>query len=481
MPFISSLFIVFFVLFLVIYYFPTKESVRWQNIVTLVGSYLFYSVTHFLLLPFLLFSTVFSFGMSYQIEKNLAKSGVHKQLLLSLFFILGALIYFKFTPVLWAIFVKIGNLPNSNTMSIDHWILPLGISYFSFKQIAYLMEVYHGRFKAHHNFIDYASYIAFFPTIVAGPIDRPAGFLNQLKNYRVFDYSKTVEGCRQILWGAFQKMVIADNLAVYTDYVWMNHTSMTSSTLVLAAILFTFQIYTDFSGYSHIAIGIGKMLQFDININFKYPLFAKNIAEYWRRWHISLTSWFTDYVFLPLNLRFRAYRKKGLFIAILINMMLIGLWHGHNWNYLVFGIYHAILFIPLIYTGKMTRNNANSAPFTYKQKFIHGFKVIKTFSFVTIGMIFFNSKNLGQAIEFIGGIFSSSLAKMPYVSGIKETLFFLVVFMIMEWRFQQHEFAFMGVSKIKSRIIRWLLYALIIFVIGLFMQTVHKPFIYLKY
>ncbi|KAA6306840.1 Peptidoglycan O-acetyltransferase, partial [termite gut metagenome] len=223
-------------------------------------------------------------------------------------------------------------------------IMPLGISFFTFKLISYVIEVHRQHIEPTTDVVTFATYVAFFPTIMSGPIDRPNSFIPQLQSKRIFNYDLAVDGCRQILWGMFKKMVVADNCATAVNKIWTEYQGESGGQLLLVAVLFAFQLYADFSGYSDMAIGVGKLLGFKITKNFNYPFFKTNIAEFWRGWHISLTSWLTDYVFMPLNIKFRSIGKWGTIVAIIITFVLVGLWHGANWTFAVFGLYHGLLY-----------------------------------------------------------------------------------------------------------------------------------------
>jgi D-alanyl-lipoteichoic acid acyltransferase DltB (MBOAT superfamily) len=310
---------------------------------------------------------------------------------------------------------------------------------------------------------------------MSGPIDRPNKLIPQLqKEKRTFDYTLAVDGLRQILWGLFKKMVIADNCATIVDPVWNNIGNTSASTLLFFAVLYSFQIYADFSGYTDMAIGVGKLLGFRLAKNFNYPLFAQNIADFWRRWHISLTSWLTDYVFTPLNFIFRKKKKWGIILAVVINFLLVGLWHGANWTFVVFGLYQGLLFIPLILSGAMLKETKIE---TYKW----GFPKLKTLSnmlltlfLVAFGNILFRANSIGQAVDYVSGIFSSSLFTRPAIFLTKDNayikakilivLFLLPVYVLIEWlnRNKQHG---LQIDSIKISVIRWIIYFTLIVII----------------
>ena len=233
----------------------------------------------------------------------------------------------------------------------------LGISFFTFRTLSYLLDIDKGKIKAEKNWVVFFAYVSFFPSILSGPIDRAKNLIPQLEKKRAFDYNQAIDGLRQILWGLFKKIVIADNCAPFVNQIFNNYQSYPSSSLLLGAFFYAIQIYADFSGYSDMAIGISRLMGFNITKNFDFPFFAQNIAEYWRKWHMSLTSWLTDYVFTPLSIAFRDYGKWGLTFAIIINFTIIGIWHGPNWTYVLFGFLHGCYFIPLILRGTMNKKN----------------------------------------------------------------------------------------------------------------------------
>jgi D-alanyl-lipoteichoic acid acyltransferase DltB (MBOAT superfamily) len=329
--------------------------------------------------------------------------------------------------------------------------------------------------------VDFSTYVAFFPSILSGPIDRPNALIPQLQTKRVFDYNLAADGCRQILLGLFKKLVIANNCAVYVDAVYENFHSQSGSTLILAAVLFSFQLYTDFSGYSDMAIGVGKILGFRITNNFNYPFFAQNIAEYWRKWHISLTSWLTDYVFMPLNVRWRNAGNWGMIAAIVLTFFLIGLWHGSNYTFAVFGLYHGLLYIPLILSGKMFKKTKIK---TYNWGFpklnVLG-NMLLTFVIVTFGNIIFRADSISDALGFMGKIFNLSIFAKPMKLesvNLFIVLFFIALMLITEWLQRQKVHA-LEITNLKPWL-RHTIYLLVIFCIIWFTGK-NETFIYFQF
>jgi D-alanyl-lipoteichoic acid acyltransferase DltB (MBOAT superfamily) len=330
----------------------------------------------------------------------------------------------------------------------------------------------------------FATYVSFFPTILSGPIDRPNNFIPQLQAKRSFDYNLVVDGCRQILWGLFQKLVIADNLAGFVNGVWGDIPGQSGSTLLIIAILYSFQLYTDFSGYSHIAIGVGKLLGFRITRNFNNPYFSRNIAEFWRSWHISLTSWLTDYIFIPLNIKFRNLGNLGIILAIIINMVVVGLWHGANWTFVVFGLYHGLLFIPLVLSGsifKKKKLKENKFGLPSLKDF---FRIIVTFLLWTLSLIIFRAENIGQAMSYISEILSYSLFIKPYFVGGTIALKIVIIttfFMLIEWFGREQEYAIAILGLKWKRPLRHAMYYAILAAIVMFKAAEEEQFIYFQF
>ena len=432
-----------------------------QNLFLLFASYVFYGFADWRMIPLLLTVTALYYGLGIALERTsgrkndiLAISGVVLSLAILLYFK-----YFNFFIQSFSdLFLSLGLKTNWHTFSI---ILPLGLSYYSFKLISYVLEIRRGKMEACHDFISFAIFVAFFPTITAGPIDRPNRFIPQLQKTRNFDYFMTIDGCRQILWGLFKKMVIADTLSPIVDNAW---TTAQGVGLVLAAILYTIQMYTDFSGYSDIAIGLGKMMGLKIAKNFNYPFFSTNISEFWRRWHMSLTSWLTDYVFMPLNVRFRNWGKAGIILAIIINMVLVGMWHGANWTYAVFGLYQGLLFIPVILKGKLGKTPKLKVNRFGLPCLLDSLKMIGIFLLYTFGAILFRSDNLLSAFQYYAHIFdpNSILFKIPI-----SCLFFILVVLAVEWqqRNRDHGLDISGKGIFRYGWVRIVLYSILILLV----------------
>jgi len=485
MDLISFEFLLFFIVLFLIYYFPLKNNTRTQNGLLLLGSYFFYGYANIKLLPLLIGATLLFYYLGIAI--NGVKSEKKSSLLTTVGVLLGVgiLLYFKYLNFFIDSFADLlkflGLNVQMHTLSI---LLPIGISFFTFRLISYVIEIHRSKMEPRKDFVAFATYIAFFPTILSGPIDRPNTFMPQLHKKRAFDYALAVDGCRQILWGMFKKLVMADNLAVYTDQVWGNIQGSSASTLLMAAIFYSFQLYTDFSGYSDMAIGTGKLLGFRITNNFNYPFFATNVADFWRRWHISLTSWLTDYVFMPLNIKFRNWGNGGIILAIIINMVLVGMWHGANWTFAVFGLYNGLLFVPLILSGSFFKKKKQKVNPYGLPSFIDLMKMAGTFMLITIGLVIFRAKNIEEAMNYFYRIFSSPLISMPVFVGmgrVLSTVILLSIFILIEWFVREKQYAIANIELKFKRPARWALYAFLIFLIGMYMRTVETPFIYFQF
>jgi D-alanyl-lipoteichoic acid acyltransferase DltB (MBOAT superfamily) len=469
-----------------LYYFPLKERHKAQNWLLLFSSYFFYSFAEWKMTTLLLGATIIIYFLGIAIHKEVNSRKSSWLATLGVIIGVGLLVYFKyfnfFIDSFSSFLNTIGINSNFGTFNI---IMPLGISFFTFKLISYIVEIHLGKIDPCKDFVVFSTYIAFFPTILSGPIDKPNLFIPQLQKKRSFDYRLVMDGCRQILWGLFQKVVIADSLASIINGVWGNIPSQTGSTLIVAAILYSFQMYTDFSGYSHMAIGVGKILGFQITPNFNYPYFSRNIAEFWRKWHISLTAWLTDYVFMPLNIKFRRYGNLGIIFAIVINFVVVGIWHGANWTFAVFGLYHGLLFIPLILSGSFFKKKKLKLNRFGYPSLIDFSKMVGTFLLVTFGLVIFRAENVGQAIRYISYTLSSSVFTIPTFADIRLgeallILFLVTAFMLVEWngRGEQYAIARFGLKWHKA--FRWGLYFALTLAILLFSGT-KQEFIYFQF
>ncbi|MER0438863.1 MBOAT family O-acyltransferase [Emticicia sp. W12TSBA100-4] len=345
-------------------------------------------------------------------------------------------------------------------------ILPVGISFYTFHGLSYVIDIYKDRIKAEQSFVDYAVFVSFFPLLVAGPIERATHLLPQIKKQRIFDYKKSVDGLRQILWGLFKKIVIADNCAEFANQIFNNSTEMSGSTLFLGAIFFTFQIYGDFSGYSDIALGTARLFGIELLRNFSYPYFSRDIAEFWRRWHISLSSWFKDYLYIPLGGSSGGnwMRIRNTFIIFIVS----GFWHGANWTFITWGALNALFIMPAIIM-KTNRNYIDIVAKGRQWPSIKEFsQIIITFLLTVFAWIFFRAESIHHATNYISGIFSSSILSIPQFEETKQayiTLALIGIFVLIEWFGREEQYAIAKLGHNWKRSLRYAFYYAIIITI----------------
>lgn len=395
----SLAFLWFFLIVLAIYY-VCQSRIKLQNVFLLVSSYWFYSQIDIKMTGLLVILTTVFWLIGRSIGKAIEQELERRASLLTTLSVvvgIGALFYFKYLNFFIGSFVSVADLIGFHiSWTAAHIIVPIGLSFFTFKLMSYTLDIYHGKISYEANVLNFANYIAFFPTILSGPIDRPKPFLKQLSQIRLFSPDNLMSGFRRVLWGMFMKMCIADRLDLYISAVWNNYEHHSAISILFASLLYPFQMYADFSGYSEMAIGVSLMLGFKVAENFKRPFFTINIAQYWSRWHMSLTSWLTDYVFMPLNIKVRNWGTNGTIAAIMLNMTFIGMWHGADWTFFLFGIYHGLWYIPLMVSGqffKKTKIKLNSYGWpTYP----YVLKMVGNYMVVTFGLMLFHSNGIGE-------------------------------------------------------------------------------------
>ena len=475
-------FAIFLPIVFFLYWFATNKSLKYQNLLLLAASYFFYACWDWRFLFLLIFSTGLDFFTGIKIAE--AKNRYFKKfwLWLSIGINLGFLGFFKYYNFFISSFQE--GL-NHLGIAIDPWtlniILPVGISFYTFHGLSYVIDIYKDRIKPERNYIDYSLFVSFFPLLVAGPIERATHLLPQIKTKRTFDYAKAVDGLRQILWGLFKKIVIADNCAKLANGIFMNPGNYPGSTLLMGAVFFTFQIYCDFSGYSDIALGTAKLFGIDLLRNFAFPYFSRDIAEFWRRWHISLSTWFRDYLYIPLggSKGGTLMKVRNTFIIFIVS----GFWHGANWTFIIWGILNAIYIMPSIIFNR-NRINLNivaegkSLP-TLKEFF----SIIITFTLTVFAWIFFRANSVHHAIDFIKGIFSKSLFKIPFFMDNRlafQTCILIFFFMLIEWIGREEHYALAKIGYGWRRPIRWTLYYVIILFI-FFNSGEKQQFIYFQF
>lgn len=484
MLFNSFDFFIFLPIVFVLYWLVLNKYLKIQNLLLLIASYVFYGWWDWRFLSLILLSTSIDYFVGIQIYKNL--ENVKKKriwLWLSMSFNLGLLGFFKyfnfFIDSLITAFNSIGYKMEYYSLNI---ILPVGISFYTFQTMSYSLDISKRKLEPTKDFIAFATFVAFFPQLVAGPIERASNLLPQFFKKRNFNYNKAIDGSRQILWGLFKKVVIADNCAPYVDEIFQNFSNHSSASLIMGVVIFAFQIYADFSGYTDIAIGIAKLFGFDFKRNFNYPYFSTNISEFWKKWHISLSSWLNDYVFTPLAIEFRNYKKYGIFMAVFITFLISGLWHGAGWNYIFWGGIHGLLYIPVIFsnkrfsaisTNKVQKNNG----VTYKDIP----KIILTFFMVCFTYIFFRSTSLKNAFAFNETVWNGFFNQNIFDIKIPDTtlLIFIPLLIITEWLQQGKDYG-LDIQNINNKLMRWIIYIFILFTILIF-GAKSQSFIYFQF
>lgn len=482
MLFNSIDFAIFMPIVFILYWFVTNRNLKLQNFLIVVTSYLFYGWWDWRFLSLILFSTIIDFTVGQKLRKE--EKQLKRKVLLwsSLLVNLGFLGFFKYYNFFLDNFITafsfFGQDIQANSLSI---ILPVGISFYTFQTLSYTIDVYKRKLEPTKDFIAFSAFVSFFPQLVAGPIERATHLLPQFYKKRTFEYSKAVDGMRQILWGLFKKIVIADSCAEYANQIFNNSAEYSGSTLVLGALFFTFQIYGDFSGYSDIAIGISRLFGFDLMRNFNFPYFSRDIAEFWRRWHISLSTWFRDYLYIPLGgSRGGTWMKiRNTFIIFIVS----GFWHGANWTFIIWGTLNAIYFLPLL----LTNNNRNNLETVAQGKILPSLKelcfMLLTFGLTVFAWIFFRAENIGHAISYVSKILSPSLfilPKFPDMYNALITIILVFVFVLIEWSGREGQYAISNLGVKWKRPFRYAMYYAIIIAIFWFGGK-EQQFIYFQF
>lgn len=462
-------------------YWLLHRSLKWQNALIVAASYVFYGWWDWRFLSLIAFSTLVDFlvGMGLRSSEN----QTHRKILLwtSIGVNLGLLGFFKYYNFFLDNFIQafslFGRDISAGSLEI---ILPVGISFYTFQTLSYSIDVYRRKLEPTSNFIAFAAYVSFFPQLVAGPIERATQLLPQFFRKRAFSYPLAVDGLRQILWGLFKKMVIADNCAVYANLAFEHSDTYPGSALFLGALFFTFQIYGDFSGYSDIAIGTSKLFGFRLMQNFAFPYFSRDIAEFWRRWHISLSTWFRDYLYIPLggSRGGRWQSIRNVFIIFIVS----GFWHGANWTFVVWGALNAAYFLPLM----LAKRNRANLDVIAAGRWLPGWKdflrMLGTFLLTVLTWVFFRAQSIQHAFEYLGGIFSESLFSSPLISPMKIIVCALIAFMVaVEWLGRKDQYGIEKLALNQKWWMRWIFYGCIIMLIVLFAPTEETPFIYFQF
>jgi D-alanyl-lipoteichoic acid acyltransferase DltB (MBOAT superfamily) len=465
-----------------LHWFIAGKKAWHQNVLLLFASYYFYACWNWHFLFLLLFSTTLDYFSAIKIEGETSPGLRKLWLWISISINLGFLAVFKYYNFFAVSFQEAAQaLGVTVHPAILNIILPVGISFYTFHGLSYIIDCYYNRIKAERNFVDYAVFVSFFPLLVAGPIERATHLLPQLKTKRTFNYSNVVNGLKQILWGLFKKVVIADNCAEFVNLIFDNSAVQPGSTLIMGAVFFAFQIYGDFSGYSDIAIGTARLFGIELIRNFAFPYFSRDIAEFWRRWHISLSTWFRDYVYIPLG-----GSRMGTYISVrntFIIFIISGFWHGANWTFICWGLLHAVYFLPLLLTNKNRDNISIVAQNNALPSIKELAQMLFTFALVSLAWIFFRANTVGHAFNYISGIFSRSVFTMPFFEQKKSlfaTIALVLVFIVLEWMGRRQHYAIEIMGNTKKRVFRIALYYALVIAIFLFWGK-GQQFIYFQF
>ncbi|MFK7783397.1 MBOAT family O-acyltransferase [Psychroserpens sp.] len=483
MLFNSIDFAIFLPIVFFLYWFVANKNLKLQNFLIVLASYTFYGWWDWRFLSLILFSTIIDYSIGRKLQSE--KKARNRKLLLwtSILVNLGFLGFFKYYNFFLDNFITafsfFGTEIQASSLNI---ILPVGISFYTFQTLSYTIDVYKEKLEPTKNFIAFSAFVSFFPQLVAGPIERATNLLPQFYKKRTFEYNKAVDGLRQILWGLFKKIVIADNSAQIANEIFNNSADYSGSTLVLGALFFTFQIYGDFSGYSDIAIGTSRLFGFNLKQNFAFPYFSRDIAEFWRRWHMSLSTWFRDYLYIPLGGSRGGtwFKVRNTFIIFIVS----GFWHGANWTFIVWGALNAIYFLPLLLLKK-NRINTNNVAENKRLPSVREFMQIgTTFTITVFAWVFFRAENISHAFAYLSTIFSKSLFSFPDVTISKlyilQVVIMIILFITVEWNGRTSKHALEKIGLDWNKFYRLSLYFSIILFIIMFLGK-EQQFIYFQF
>lgn len=477
MLFNSLEFLIFLPLCFILYWFVVNRNLKLQNTFILVASYFFYGWWDYRFLGLIAFSTVIDYSLGIAISKSQVKSRRKLLLFISLAINLGLLGFFKYFNFFvdsWIeAFNSLGYEMHASTLNI---ILPVGISFYTFQTLSYTIDVYREKLEPSKNLINFAAYVAFFPQLVAGPIERATNLLPQFSKKRIFNEEQAISGVNLILWGLFQKVVIADSCAPYVNSIFNTYESMNSLSLILGAVYFAFQIYCDFAGYSNIAIGTARLLGFDLMRNFNYPYFSRDIAEFWRRWHISLSTWFRDYLYIPLG--GSRGSKSNQLRNVLIIFIVSGFWHGANWTFIFWGALHALFFIPVLLFNANRKNLDQVATNRLLPNFKELGQMLFTLMLTCFAWIFFRASSVSTAFAYIERIFTNLNFDIQFLSIERYNIemgLIISILILIEWFHRTKEHPFQGKWK-------WFkLAAVIVMLLILGVYSNHNDFIYFQF
>ncbi len=480
MLFNSFEFLVFLPIVFMLYWFVFRGR-RWQNLLVVTASYVFYGWWDWRFLLLIALTSLCVYGSGLLLEHYEGRRR-RQQIVcaVNIVFNLGILGVFKyynfFVENLDALFGMMGYHLDWVTMIV---ILPVGISFYTFQALSYTIDVYQKRLPATHDIIEFLAYISFFPQLVAGPIERATNLLPQFQRMRQFDYAKAVDGMRQMLWGFLKKLVIADNCATVVNEYWNHYQDLPGVSLFLMGVLFTFQIYCDFSGYSDIAIGCARLFGFNLMRNFNFPYFSRSIPEFWRRWHISLTTWFRDYIYFPLG--GSRCDKWKIIRNVYIVWGISGLWHGANWTFICWGLFHATLLAIYNIFGINTKYKQVVAYGKYLPNIRETLQIALTFFLTVIGWIIFRAESMTQAVDFLTAMVSNRFFDASDLHGVTY-IYFGIALLAVEWlqRNKQHALQFSDAKPFNHRLVRWGVYYIILLLIAKYAGS-SQTFIYFQF
>ena len=489
MLFNSLSFTIFLPIVFFLYWFATQKNLKSQNILLLVSSYFFYSCWDYRFLFLLMFSTLLDYYTGLKMEQAPNKRAKKVWFWLSVIINLGFLAVFKYYNFFIGSFAEgLNMLGMESHFATLNVILPVGISFYTFHGLSYVVDIYNDKIKAEKNFVDYALFVSFFPLLVAGPIERATHLLPQIKRKRTFSYTQAIDGLRQILWGLFKKIVIADSCAEFANIIFNNSENYSGAMLVLGALFFTFQIYCDFSGYSDIALGTARLFGIELLRNFAFPYFSRDIAEFWRRWHISLSSWFRDYLYIPLggSKGGTLMKVRNTFIIFIVS----GFWHGANWTFIMWGLLNALYIMPSI----LFNSNRNNLDIVAQGRLLPSvkelFQMIATFTVTVLAWIFFRAESLAHAFTYIRDLFAGLFSTSSYRAAghfISNEIglalpILLLFFMVIEWLGRENQYAIQKWGFSYSRPVRWAFYYAILLIVFYFAGTgKEQEFIYFQF
>ncbi len=482
MLFNSLEFTIFLPIVFILYWLLNNNKPTYQNFFLLIVSYIFYGWWDYRFLSLIAFSSFADYLIGLKMSQTDNKNKRKLLLITSICINIGFLGVFKYYNFFADSFAEAFTLFGRSFDPFRlHIILPVGISFYTFQTLSYSIDIYKKKLAPSKDIIAFFAFVSFFPQLVAGPIERATNLLPQFYAKRVFSYQKAADGMRQILWGLFKKMIVADNCAVFVNDVFLNYNEYSGSTLLLGGVFFAFQIYCDFSGYSDIAIGTSRLLGFNLMKNFSFPYFSRDIAEFWRRWHISLSTWFRDYLYIPLggSKGNNWFKIRNIFIIFIVS----GFWHGANWTFIAWGFLNALYFIPLMLLGKNRINTGNIAEGRVLPNLTTIAQIGVTFFITIIAWIFFRSASISNALEYISILFSKSLFASPEVSSPKTFMIascFIIVLVLVEW-FQRDKEHGLEITPEKIPFsIRWSLYFFLV-VLLISVGGKQEAFIYFQF